>query len=234
MARKYYWPGTLPEQYALMQNVRGKIAGHQAALGLTDEQVEIIIAICETFIAVYNYVESVKETAGSLAEWRDDIFYSTKNNDPIPAPATFATFTAPEGSFVGIVVRFKAMRDLIVNLPGYTEAIGDDLNFIGSEIQPRPPADEQPTIKVTPASTGYVASIVVSGRAKSDSWEVWILNKGSESWVKIDKFTGKSVDITFTPTTDGEPYQFQIRVQLIKNNANYGQPSQAATVTVTP
>jgi hypothetical protein len=37
-----------------------------------------------------------------------------------------------------------------------------------------------------------------------------------------------------TPTTPGESEQIQVRVQLKKNNQNYGQPSDMVYVTVNP
>lgn len=234
MARRAWWPLALPDQYGLMMNVKGKIGGHQADLGLTNAQVARIDSICQTFMAVYDYVEASRETAGSLAEWRDNIFYTKDIEDGVPSPPAFSTFTAPGGAFRGIITEFKATRDMIITLPGYTEAIGDDLMFIGPEQSSVIPESVTPTLKVIPAATGYLASIVISNRQQSDAWEVWILNKGASEWSRLGQFTGKSVDITFTPPVEGEPYLFQLRVQLRKNNTNYGQPSQAATVTVNP
>ena len=46
--------------------------------------------------------------------------------------------------------------------------------------------------------------------------------------------SGKSIDVTIEPTAQGKPEQIQVRVQLKKNNADYGQPSDAVYVTVNP
>ena len=233
MARKYWWPGTLPEQLAIMQNVLGKIGGYAGVLGLTGGQVDRIENCCATYIAVYNWVEATRETAGSLVEWRDDFFYRPGGGTPPPAP-TFLAYTGVAGSEAGVVNEFKAARDLIVNLPGFTDAIGDDLMFIGEETSSLVPADVKPTVKAFPASTGYLATIVVGERADSDMWEVWTLAKGASVWEKEGNYTGKSADITFAPATPGDPSQFQLRIQLRKANANYGQVSDAVTLTVNP
>ena len=45
---------------------------------------------------------------------------------------------------------------------------------------------------------------------------------------------GKSADVSVTLTTPGQPEQVQVRVQLLKNNTNYGQLSDASYVTVNP
>ncbi len=216
-----------------MVNTLAKIGGHASALGLSTTQVDRIEMLCNTYIAVYNWIEATRETAGSLTEWRDDFFYRPGGGSP-PAPPTFLPYTGVAGSEAGVVTEFKATRDQIVNQIGFPEAIGDDLMWLGEEESKPIAGDVTPTVKATPAANGYLASIVVSGREESDSWELWILDKGASTWEKIDRYTGKSVDVTFTPTTAGEPYIFQLRVQLRKNNANYGNPSSAITITVNP
>ncbi len=232
MARKFWWSNVLAEQYATVINVKDKIGGYKTALGLSGAQVDRIILICETFIAVYNFVESVKESAGSLTEWRDDYFYR-KGDPTAPTPPPFATFTAPAGAFAGIVNEFKATRDLITKLPGFTEAIGDDLMFLGPELSKESAAAAKPTINTFSAATGYMFTLVVSNRGDSDMWDAYIMKKGG-SWTKHGTYNGKSVDITVTPTVPGEPEQVQVRVQLRKKNENYGEPSDNQYVTVNP
>jgi len=233
MPRKYWWPNSLVEQLAIMVNTLGKIGGYQGDLGLTNGQVQRIEELCQTFIDVYNYVEACRETTGSLTEWRDDYFYRPGGGTPPNAPP-YGAFTHPANSAAGTVTEFKGLRDQIVNTVGFPEAIGDDLMWLGSEVAKTIADTVVPTVKATPAAGNYLASIVVSGREEADGWDLYILNKGASTWVKFDHYTGKSVDITFTPTTPGEPYMFQLRIQLRKNNLNYGQPSPAITVTVNP
>ena len=74
---------------------------------------------------------------------------------------------------------------------------------------------------------------VVAGREKADMWEIQISQNGGD-WKSAGSYTGKSADIHITPTTPGKPEQVQVQVQLRKSNANYGQLSQIATVTVNP
>jgi hypothetical protein len=40
--------------------------------------------------------------------------------------------------------------------------------------------------------------------------------------------------LTYTPPAPGEPVQIDVRVQLRKNNANYGMFSMFTTITVNP
>lgn len=233
MPRKYWWPNALADQLGLMMNVLAKIGGHATALGLTNAQVQVIEDLCNSFIAVYNYTEQSRETAGSLVEWRDDCFYRPGGGSP-DAPPAFAAFTGVSGQTAGCVNDFKEQRDMVVNIPGAPLAVLEDLMFLGEETNPISPGSVQPTVKATAAATDYLASVVVSDRDSADMWEVWTLDKGASNWVLKGTYSGKSADITFMPTPSGDPYQFQLRIQLRKGNANYGQPSPAITVTVNP
>src|SRR6266404_5242922 len=83
-------------------------------------------------------------------------------------------------------------------------------------------------------SPGYVASVVVGNRANSDQGEVQASPTSAPSWHVVKTATGKSTDVTFTPTTPGQPQQFRLRIQLKRNNQDYGQLSDIVTVTVNP
>lgn len=123
--------------------------------------------------------------------------------------------------------RFKAA-------PGYTFQIGVTLGI--EDVTPNvvDPATVKPTLQAFSAATDYVVSIVTANRGNSDQWTVSLLRKGSANWENVGSFTGKSADITITPTVPGDAEQIQIRIQLKKSNANYGQPSDPTYVTINP
>ena len=56
---------------------------------------------------------------------------------------------------------------------------------------------------------------------------------GTSDWHIVATATGKTANITYAGGT-GQPAQLQVRVQLRKNNADYGQMSDIALVTVNP
>ena len=56
----------------------------------------------------------------------------------------------------------------------------------------------------------------------------------SSTWQDAAFATNNPVEVTITPTTPGDAEQIQVRVQLRKSNADYGQPSEPAYVTVNP
>ncbi len=92
MARKPWWPHSLAEQLAIMVNTLAKIAGHQVALGLSSTQVDRIEMLCNTYIAVYNWIEATRETAGEpyIFQLRVQL---RKNNANYGNPSSAITIT---------------------------------------------------------------------------------------------------------------------------------------------
>ena len=64
-------------------------------------------------------------------------------------------------------------------------------------------------------------------------WQVSVAVVGTSDWHTVATATGKTADITYAGGS-GQPVQLQVRVQLRKNNADYGQVSDIALATVNP
>lgn len=102
--------------------------------------------------------------------------------------------------------------------------------------KPEPPAIPTPTVETFPAKTGYEFALVVNNRGDSDMAEVQIQRVGTSKWTTIKSGTGKAINITIEPEAGeaGKPIQLLVRVQLLKKNTKYGEPSEPAYVTVSP
>ena len=157
---------------------------------------------------------------------------------PTPSWPTFSGLVLPTTSSpveTGIWQRLNQDVGRIRRAPAYTAEVGGLLGIIPSSPDVPSPGDVTPEIQVSAAATGYLFGIIVSKREEADQWQVWIARVGTSSWSNVATATGKSSDVNVTPTDDESgPIQLQVRVQLRKDNANYGQPSQIATVTVNP
>lgn len=232
MANDDWMASTYAGKAAMCSNILAKIDSVSAVLTLTVAQVDRIKLLCEEYLNVYEYTVQTQASGHSVTEWRDQILNGVLDK-PAPDPPAAIPYTAVVGSITGWVEAFREMRELIVAQAGYTRAIGEDLMIVKPVTESPDQGSVQPTIQAHGAQSGYVFAIVVSGREKADMWEVQI-KQGDGDWVTKGSYTGKSADITITPTTPGQPEQIQVRVQLRKSNANYGQLSQIATVTVNP
>lgn len=157
---------------------------------------------------------------------------------PTPVWPTFSGLVLPSFSSpveTGIWQRLNQDVGRIRKAPAYTTEVGGLLGIIPSSPDLPSPGDVTPEIQVSAAANGYMFGILVSKREEADQWQVWIARVGTTDWSNVATATGKSADVTVTPTGEETgPIQLQVRVQLRRDNANYGQPSQIALVTVNP
>jgi hypothetical protein len=142
--------------------------------------------------------------------------------------------TLPAGlTLVAGIEKRSRERDALYRLKA-SEAARQALDLVDAPANLSPDDVKAIIDAVSAAAFGYMFALIVSGRGKSDMWEVQIRRKGSETWQTIGSATGKSADFTITPTTPGAAEQIEVRVILKKNNAAYGQPSNPTYVTLNP
>jgi hypothetical protein len=231
--RKYWWPSSLPEQYLKVKTIKDGIAANADALALTNPQVTAMQGRCDAFIGAYEFQVAGEQVNQSVTAWRDQVFYGTPKGDAVsPAPVYpvkgAVTYTR------GTVDQIFDDRDYILSLPGYTEAIGENIGYIGEETDGPDLGSFQPTIKAEPAQQGgFEFAVIIGNRGDSDQWVLSAAPVGSATWQQIGTFTGKSATATW-PGTGDAPVQIQLRVQLLRKNANYGQPSDIILITVIP
>lgn len=183
------------------------------------------------------YWVSTRHVFDDMSKQLTQYFGAISGNDPTLDPPAPITWTLPAGKPdeipPGLEKFIRDIRREVVGLTNYSKADGAALGF-ESAAAPKPdPMLVKPEIKVFGAASGYHFSVVVSNRGDSNMWDVYIQRKGG-GWAKIDSASGKSADIHVTPLADGDPEQLQVRVQLRKANADYGQVSDPAYVTVNP
>jgi len=177
--------------------------------------------------------EVAKTNLSGFIKFRDELLYAEKHSDAPTAPVTDLP-PAPAKLTWAIIQRLVNLGERIELAPGYTSDVGAQLGIIPPQANGVSPADVKPTAQVFAAQNGYQFSVVVSNRAESNMFEVEIRRAGQENWTIVKVASGKSIDVTIEPTAQGKPEQIQVRVRLKKNNADYGQPSDAVYVTVNP
>ncbi len=119
----------------------------------------------------------------------------------------------------GLVTEFVKFRDMILTLPGYTQAIGEDLGIIGAEIKEKAADDVVPVLKSVTAS-GF--SVQIKGSMQGfDAMRVEYAPKGGEF--------APVAFLTNTPATfsipGGTPQSGHIRTVYIRRNEDFGNYS---------
>ena len=205
---------------------------YKTEVGATDDDIAEITrdkTILSEAVDRANLVEAGKKATNSI---KDHVFDGDEN---IPV-ADYPTLPngAPAVAFVGgCLPRFRARNKRFKAAKDYTKTIGIALGIEESS-DPISPANVKATLDASAAQTGYLAAVVVGNRADSNMWKIFGRRMNSEKQEQIASGTGKSADITITPTTAGQPEKIELTAQLYKNNQPYGQPSDAVYVTVSP
>lgn len=194
----------------------------------------------DALIAIGLWIEywvATRHAFDELSKQQSAYFNTIAGNDPSKDPPLPITWTMPPGMPAevppGIEKFIRDIRREVVGLTNYATADGEALGFEATAPANIVPADVKPTIKLYAAAHDYGVSIVVSGREGALIWDVYLTRKGGNR-TKFATCEGKTADIIITPTVPGDAEQVQIDVQMRKNNANYGQPSDPAYVTVNP
>ena len=226
---------TLDQLIAVLTAMKANITTYQTEVGAAPADITFITQAFANLTYMRDYAEAVDAFKKGVFQMKQTAFDGDVDEviGPFPVVAAGASPTPLDAGYLervnNLIKRFKLG-------PGYNRDIGVALGFESSDstFAARNPATIKPTVEAFAAQTGYLASVVVGNRADSDQWEVQASPASAANWHGVKTATGKSSDVTFTPSTPGQPQQFQIRIQLKRNNQNYGQLSDIITVTVNP
>lgn len=228
-----WFPRSLPERSAWYENFANQFAVVGLSLGFTANEISSMTNDNDVFQFLADAAVTIKAYEKAIQQYRV-IITEHDIGDANPQFPANPALTLPASIDTGMFERLNKLVERIRVAPNYTNETGALLGILPTQPDSISPSEVKPTIKTFAAETGYQFSIVVEGRKEADMWDVLILRKGAASWQNIKTATGKSVDVTITPTTPGEAEQIQVRVQLRKANQNYGQPSSIEYVTVNP
>ena len=189
-------------------------------------------------LANLTYLKGYTETLDTNKKGVTEIKSQAFNGDESEPIGEFPVFVAGALPFPAAKAnargRHNATNARWKTAPGYTNQIGITMAIVSQSPASAVPADVVPTIDVFEAQTGSHFSVVAGNRQQADSWRVMVLRKGAAGWVVAETGVGKSCDVHLTLQTPGEPEQVQVRIQLRKGGADYGQLSQTVWVTLNP
>lgn len=213
---------------------KANINTYKAQLGLTNTDVEECEHDHANLSAALDNVDIADADKQSVTKVKNAVYNGDSNESLEPYP-TFALTALPFPDVkAGALSRYNNRKGRAKLAAGYTAQIGTAMGYTDTPAEPVSPSEVKPTVQAFAAAFGFLFSIIVGNRAEATMWEVQIQRKGSDTWQTVASATGKSADITVTPTTPGQAEQILVRVILRKNNATYGQPSDPVYVTLNP
>jgi len=228
-----WFPTNLAARAAWYKNFAEKFAEVALSLGFTAPDIASVNDDSEVFDYLADADVEINAYKKAVGQYRTILTENAVGTMNPQFPANM-TFTLPAMVDTGMFERLSKLVERIRVAPQFTNEIAALLKIMPTAADEIVETDVKPSIQVFAAQTGYLFTVVVTGRAEADMWEVLILKKGANGWQSVKTATGKSVDVTLSPTTPGEAEQLQVRVQLRKNNQNYGQPSSIEYVTINP
>jgi hypothetical protein len=212
---------------------KANLEKYKAEVGATDDEIKAIKDGADNLQYLKDFAELVEASKRAVTQIKQQVFIGDKNS----AIANFGGFPAFSPPHVPLAAGLKELalerNRRYKAAPGYTKAIGIELG-IEEDSQSISPEQVKPDADYTPSASGYLVSVVVSNRGRADSWDVFIQYDGETTWTLAKTATGKSVDFTVTPKTPGKPERVKAKVQLKKQNENYGQPSDIDEFTANP
>lgn len=228
MARKFWWPGAMPDQMVLVQNFQQKIDNYGTPLGLTAADLTAAQDLCSSIIGAYNHAEGCRLSMQATTQWRDQVFTGEPVGSAVPAPPVFPAVGTPPYK-VGSVKLFFSLRDRIVAAPGYTQAIGEDLGIVGVEASRPAPSSIVPELRAE-TSTGYWVNLSGSMQGM-DALKVEYSRNGVD-FQTVAFLTNTPGGFQVTPQNPTQPERGFIRAVFIKRNEEIGMFSANYPVTV--
>jgi hypothetical protein len=230
-------PGDLQGQAGWFGNWNAQMQIVGASLGFSPAELDRIKDDNTYLQFMAEAALSVEAYRGAMTDFRRGILVRRNGSTTPDYPSAFAGLVLPATSSpvtAGLWDRLNHDIDRVRSYPTYTSETGSLLGTNPAQPTARDVGTLKPTASYSAAMHGYLFSTVITGREESDAWQVWIRPEGASDWRLAATATGKSVDYTYDPGETTGPVQLQVYIQLRKNNANYGQPSEIGLVTVNP
>ena len=227
MAKSYFLPPDDDGKDALLTNIAAKLGTYKTTVGLEDA----VVTSTQADAAFFHYaLTSQKSIANYAQQWTAYKNAARNGTDPSlgPAPVAPTLGTAPAAVAPGIFKRLIALVARIKAHPGYTEAIGQDLNIIGAE-QTLDTANAKPILKLE-LSAGRPN--ILWRKGGFDALEIWV-DRGSGTFAFLAMDTIPDYLDTATLPAPGQSALWKYKAIYRLNDQQVGNWSDVVSIPVT-
>ena len=134
--------------FPFLQNLCAKAPNYLVQLGITGAEQSFLNLMCGLCSALNDYQNRAKRFGEDWSSLREACLLGPVTTTPPAWPIWNGPATAPIGLETGCGVKLRAIIKRWKSTPGYTEAIGEDLGIVGTEINVDP-ATAQPELRIT-------------------------------------------------------------------------------------
>jgi len=221
---------TLPEQDTMFVNVEDKIDNYKTTYGLTNDWVNEVKLICQTFHAAFTGVMQSRANGKQRDTWFKELLESKEKSMPAPAPPVFTAITIPAGAETAIYKVFREKMDFFKSNEAYSKADGDDLMITAPEGEESDLSEAFPELKNSETPDGAVSTTYVKG--EFGGLELQWREVGQAMWQSADKSSEKTIVFTPDVSTPNVPVKIELRGVYILKNKRVGKWSPNYTLTI--
>jgi hypothetical protein len=230
MSVRDFFPKTDAALVAWLVQLATKAPSHAAALGLTAADLQGVKNDAAALDWLVKALPAVRASAEQFTAYKYGVLDGPPGANTPPIPTLPPIAAAPAAIPSGLVARNRALVKRMKNAPGYTEAIGRDLELIGpetaSEEAPKPTfkASAHPgsRVRLDWVKRSY-SGVLVQGRRPGDTA---FLDLGRDNFSPFDDERA--------PLAAGVPEPREYRMRYLDKDDPVGEWSDVVSVTTKP
>jgi hypothetical protein len=177
-----YLPNGDAERVIWLGNYKTKLPNYAAVLGITPAEISAVNNDYNMFKYIIDMLTAYKQTTGNIVAYKNLLMHAHKQQH-LGAVPMLSLGAAPAAVTEGVFDRVSAQVQRIKASPGYTAAIGNDLNII-APTRFVDPLTMQPELSVRP-DAGRPHLKCVKGNA--DAVDLYVDRKDGSGFVLIGR-----------------------------------------------
>lgn len=226
--RKDYLSLPEPQLVLWYGNFATRLAVHRAVLGLTQAELDLVVADAAAVQFVIEGAETVRSYSQGWTKFKTALLNGS--DDAPPALPVAPAMTLSPVPAVNILRRTRELVERIKNHPSYTAVMGADLRIVGSEISEQ----DEPKPDATAEGRPNFEVIIKWVKRRFDGVDVES-QRGSETAWTLLAFDSVSPYVdTRPPQTAGQAESRRYRLRYRKNDEPVGVYSDILTATAGP
>lgn len=226
-----WFPRNLVEQARWMRNFAAQIAIIGLSLGLSAEDIEIIVADAEAFSWLVANQAQIDSYERAARQYRKHVSQGKRNSSLSAFPQPPAA-TAPPGITPGIFERLDRYVRLIRVASKFTPEIAALLGIVPAKLAKVNLAAEKPDPSLR-AITGNVVEVhFVRGTASGIAVQFQLDN--SKDWQDGGRYRRSPAKLAIASGPDNLPRAVRVRARYLDGNDPVGQYSDVDTISTIP
>ncbi|HEY0029974.1 MAG TPA: hypothetical protein VGC65_04395 [Bacteroidia bacterium] len=227
MGNQNYLPNGDSGRVTWFGNAKIKLPGYQTVLGLTAGEITQFQKDADAFIYTVSLLDTIKQSHQNTTAYKNML--KDSNGQALGAfPAVPAIPSPPATVTGGVFDRVRALMQRIKTAPGYTEAIGQDLNIIA-------PKNVIDVSAISPELKGKLdvgRPHLKWQKGIADSTDLYADYNDGNGFHLIGRFTRREF-IDSTPIVAGKVAdEFRYKAMFVIDDEQVGLMSQVFTITV--